>query len=354
MTNYYYGNDAIKAFGVAMSVRYGIPATWVAGGKACTDGETVYLPDLGGYLTQNQFEGVCGICLHELSHCLFGSVAHMKTFVETMEKAGHDPGLAASCYNCVVDIHDESRLEQYDQQYGVHRSTHLLMRTAQYAVHRADLNQLLWAVQSDKMVWQAQVCAMWQVRPGARNRSSPIGFTHRRAIKSLWNDLCNRGVDMPAIRALLQRARVRKRKRAIRTWKNNQEYQKLFQLSEELMEILEPHHTPDPGGGEGAGNEAGEGGEMGAVSQDRVDADCNSKVSNGNGLPNIDSGESEQGGTEQDANAGGQSAGRGTPRRYGNTKQADPETSHTIGRYVRDMIDQAAADCRDEAEYGYE
>ena len=68
-----YDVRAIKAFADALSaVTRRQVEVRVGGGSACTSGKKVWLPDTGIW-EEGDFQSLCGVACHEISHAWFGT-----------------------------------------------------------------------------------------------------------------------------------------------------------------------------------------------------------------------------------------------------------------------------------------
>jgi hypothetical protein len=125
-----YDSRAIKAFADALA---GITNSQVSirmgGSIACTNGSIVWLPDAGVW-EEADFAALCGVACHEVAHVWFGSNSFQRRFVKLFAKS--DRGLAALCFNAVVDVADETRFEK-----AFPRAEHLFGRSAEACLDKA-------------------------------------------------------------------------------------------------------------------------------------------------------------------------------------------------------------------------
>lgn len=103
MTSLYYPHAALLGFadGVASQLKVKIK---LATGSPSTNGSTVYLTAPSHPLNAAEFREWCGVAIHEAAHCHLGSPARHY-------KYGQGNKLRLSCYNTVVDVADETRIE---------------------------------------------------------------------------------------------------------------------------------------------------------------------------------------------------------------------------------------------------
>jgi hypothetical protein len=99
----HYPQAALEGFGRALASKLGIGVAYTTG-QPRTDGTTIYLPQITTAITAAEFEALCGIAVHEAAHVYFNSVPMHVRFAQG------DPRRAA-CFNAVLDVADETRIE---------------------------------------------------------------------------------------------------------------------------------------------------------------------------------------------------------------------------------------------------
>ncbi len=112
MSATWYPQSALEGFGRSVTTLLGVDVVFGTG-QPRTDGYTVYLAPIAGALTDSQFRATCGIALHEAAHVAIGSVPHHQRY---SRKGGTQ--LHASCFNAVIDVADETRLERHIRYAG--------------------------------------------------------------------------------------------------------------------------------------------------------------------------------------------------------------------------------------------
>lgn len=101
---YWYPQSALEGFASAVGATLGVTFK-MATGQPRTDGKTVWLPQITGLLSEDEFKGLCGTAIHEAAHVYFKSVPHHIKF------SGKDK-LRALVFNVVLDLADETRIEE--------------------------------------------------------------------------------------------------------------------------------------------------------------------------------------------------------------------------------------------------
>ena len=104
MSATYYPQAALTGFAQALSAKLGVNVQF-ATGQPRTDGSTVYLPTITQALNEGEFAALCGIAIHEAAHVYFGSCPRMAQYATD--------ALKAQCFNAVLDVADETRIEGF-------------------------------------------------------------------------------------------------------------------------------------------------------------------------------------------------------------------------------------------------
>jgi hypothetical protein len=99
----WYPQTALSGFADAVSLKLDVEIICTIG-QPRTDGRTVYLPQIDDPLDSRGFEALCGICLHECAHVYFRTCPQMGAYAR-------GDALKQACFNAVVDVADETRLE---------------------------------------------------------------------------------------------------------------------------------------------------------------------------------------------------------------------------------------------------
>jgi hypothetical protein len=99
----FYGQAALDGFTAALTATLGIKVAFIAG-KPSTNGTDIALPPINNPIELAEFEAVCGTAIHEAAHVYFSTVPEMVKY------AGGNR-LRAACFNAVVDVADETRIE---------------------------------------------------------------------------------------------------------------------------------------------------------------------------------------------------------------------------------------------------
>lgn len=98
-----YPQSALEGFAAGINQMLGVSVTFTSG-QPCTDGKTVTLPRITGAITQEEFEALCGVALHEAAHVAIGSVPVFQRYAR--RGCAH-----ADAMNAVLDVADETRVE---------------------------------------------------------------------------------------------------------------------------------------------------------------------------------------------------------------------------------------------------
>lgn len=152
----YYPQSALEGFGRAIGHKLGVTVDFAAG-KACTNGTTIWLPPITKPLQQHEFESMCGTVIHEAAHVYFDSVPRHKSFIGS----GPDQKLRAVCFNAVIDVADETRIERV-----IPNAKHLLLRGNEEAVWDIHKNNAFDLANGADPAWVALVQGILRVRLG--------------------------------------------------------------------------------------------------------------------------------------------------------------------------------------------
>lgn len=217
----YYSQAALAGFGLAVAQKLDLKVAFTTG-EPRTNGKTIYLPEIAGHIDADEFAALCGITIHECSHVYFGSCELMKTFATT---TGADQQLRANCFNAVLDVTDETRMEH------VISSARALFIRSNYSCHQKILDAKAMDPGSRDPVWQVLAAA--------------ILFTRIGACK-LYRDLRSSGHPHFALMGkaykILRTCKTAKfnphQYRHHRNLRKNQQWNKLFAAAEQLVDLL--------------------------------------------------------------------------------------------------------------------
>lgn len=242
-TGIYYPQDALIGFGKALSNRLNINVRFDSG-QPRTDGETIYLPEITGTLNQRGFDAVCGVALHEAAHVYFESAPVHKHFATTK--------LRAACMNAVLDVADETRME-----FFIPSAKRMFEAANEDSARNIAAKRL---IENGDPTFACLSLGILMNRPG--------GYRH---------DLYKQYKNSPHSQKMTQCRRILKKARTIATfgkgpkrYRTNQNWQKLRELAESLVKVLEDFGE-DSGGAMGEGQGEGNGacgGQMGPVGSD--------------------------------------------------------------------------------------
>lgn len=360
---FYYSQNAIDGFGKAMAARYGVQVEFGGTGAPCTDGTKVTMPDCSTrMLKQEEFEAVCGIAIHELSHCLFESVPMMKAFIDDMKRRPEKwpEELSQACFNAAIDVQDESRIEYWDRLRMSNRSAELLAIAAADTLRRSTVKNVFRDA-SQNTVWQALVINMYKIRKPVRVQDSydangkPIrkilsGRQLMRWVKWADRNLKKYGVNMDEIHKQLRRcvataAQVKASARKGSSRRLPKQNRVICEAAEELVKLLKPFWVP--------GNAAGQG-DAGKVRIDVGQSGMNAQAAKANGCAEKDGADLPQldgspGKTDGGGNGAGAGSGAGSGAgNQGNLSRCDEGVLRVVGRYVSTVVHQVAQDDKHE------
>lgn len=246
----FYPQSALEGFGLAIASKLGVSVRFTTG-KPRTDGHTVYLPQITGALTEAGFKSMCGIALHEAAHVYFDSCRPFNRYATTE--------LKAACFNAVLDIADETRMENVI----AHASQLFGFKNMEASTRIVKSKALL----GNDKVWSILAGAMLSIRVGLS--------------RSIKQDLEQAGLylEMCKVYHVLKKAKTRKARNITAKYKfrGRAQVDALIEIADELVKLLE-HHGQDQGlngqplGQAGAGQDEGDGvGGPGAESQIAAD-----------------------------------------------------------------------------------
>lgn len=261
----YYPQAALEGFGAGLAHKLGVRIDYTTG-QPRTDGRTVYLPQITQPLTGGEFEALCGIAIHEAAHVWFDSCPRMARY------AGSDR-LRAACFNAVLDVADETRIEHFIP------SARRLLRTSN--LDAAARIRAKGALSAGDPVWAILA----------------VGILENRVRSGLYHNLCPAHLKQDAARAfhILKRCRQRPCKRQHRT---RPQWDRLTRAADELVDLLRKH-----GDGSGAPQP------FGTIGADAADAACGKGSPAPGDLPAM-AGEAE-GEALLDSGSSGRGAGSG-------------------------------------------
>lgn len=227
MSSIVYGRAAYEGFARAIGTQLGLQVQVVDGQSACIDsGGTVQIPGMSTYQTPQEFSLTCGTIVHELAHQFYGSHKQIDPARSRLE---HD------CLNAVLDVADESGVEQWcSSAFGNKRPGELLANGNHAAHLRDDIYE--WKTLDDA-AWRILCTGILKARLPAGKRINAIGRRNSLHAK-------RHGVDAVKCYKLI--------KQALRPAKDTtgapdpKRFGKLIKLAEQLAVILAPF-APPPG-----------------------------------------------------------------------------------------------------------
>ena len=239
----YYSQTSINGFGLAMAARYGVEVSMAGGGGARTDGSTVIMPKVSGYLTESEFECLLGQTLHELGHCKHGSVPYMKSFIDQcVITNGCSKSLAQSCYNFVIDVADDTRLIQWDAGHLTAPTsvTYDRLFMSSYDAFQKLMKSKPWEDVTKNTVWLAGVTAMYFIM-GPRLPGKKLKRDDAKRLRLLCSALSDRGVAMTQLIRAVRKAKTTAKEYAESPeYRPDKEWNKISGAAEECVKILMP------------------------------------------------------------------------------------------------------------------
>jgi hypothetical protein len=215
-----FGHLAAGLTGHAVEIR-------IEGETAYTDGRTIVLPGRGVW-NPEEFRALCGHATHELAHVWFNSNAELVKFLRRYP--AQKAGLARACFNTVVDVADETRIERAFPGAAV-----LLAESSTSSLKQALVQGAITSSPpDDPTAWQILAAAIWTVRS---DKESFAPFVFER-----WPD------NVPGLKAV-----IRLLKRVIDLGKGplttpqrkDRQWTRLLGIAAQILSELVSHYPPE-------------------------------------------------------------------------------------------------------------
>jgi Mg-chelatase subunit ChlD len=222
-TTMVYGRAAYEGFARAIGSRLGLSVKINDGASACIDANgTIRLPGMHTHQTAEEFAVTCGVIVHELSHQFYRSHSLIDPNRSRLE---HD------CLNAVLDVADETWVDEWFRRAGNGRPGELLQAINADAMRRNAKAFNDWS-NPDTRAWIVLCIGILCARAeGSMRRYA------RRWLRYTARMASGFGVDAKACARLISKARRAKKQDPRPTGKR---FPKLTRLARELAELLKP------------------------------------------------------------------------------------------------------------------
>jgi hypothetical protein len=216
-----YGREAYAGFANALGAQLGIKVQIDDGASACIDADgAITIPGMSNYQTESEFQETCGVIVHEMAHQFYQS---HKQIDPARSQLAHD------CLNAVLDVADETWVDEYFQRYVSNRRPgELLLHKGAEALRKHHARYSDWS-NTATHAWKVLCVGIFLARGHSRMRGWRQ-YTYKRA-------MAHGIVDAEACFRLLRSARRSKSQSPIPTAKR---FSKLIAIADKLAEILKP------------------------------------------------------------------------------------------------------------------